>query len=108
QPSGWFGPWELTTWGQLILEVVANPDLPLEDLPDTPKERGARNTGLYYFTTSLDAWGSQGARPKQKVGEFIVTSENWHRDRYYRFQVLWLIGQTRPLTLAPPRGYKWL
>ncbi|MEQ2223289.1 hypothetical protein ILYODFUR_035228 [Ilyodon furcidens] len=81
QPSGWFGPWELTTWGQLILEVVANPDLPLEDLPDTPKERGARCTRLNYFTTSLDAWGRNGARPKQKVGEFIVTSKTWHRNR---------------------------
>ncbi|MEQ2285644.1 hypothetical protein AMECASPLE_034006, partial [Ameca splendens] len=81
QPHGWLGPWELTTWGQLILEVIADPNLPLEDLPDTPKEHGARQTGLYYYTTSLDAWGSQGARPKQKVGEFLVTSENWHRDR---------------------------
>ncbi|MEQ2305131.1 hypothetical protein AMECASPLE_034415 [Ameca splendens] len=61
--------------------VVANPDLPLEDMPDTPKESGARCTGLYYYTTSLDTSGSHGARPKQKVGGFIVTSETWHRNR---------------------------
>ncbi|MEQ2294011.1 hypothetical protein AMECASPLE_039457, partial [Ameca splendens] len=50
-------------------------------LANTPKERGARSTGLYYYTTSLDAWGRQEARPKQKVGEFIITSEKWHRNR---------------------------
>ncbi|MED6266160.1 hypothetical protein CHARACLAT_032884, partial [Characodon lateralis] len=43
--------------------------------------KGARGKGLCYYTTSLDAWGSQGARPKQKVEEFIVTSEKCHCDR---------------------------
>lgn len=72
--NGWEGPWELTTWGKLIKEVIDNPHIPLEDLPEVPREEGTRGMNLYYQTTGLDTWGNLGEpggtwgrRPKQRA-----------------------------------------
>lgn len=79
QKEGWEGPWELMTWAQLIAEVIQNQDLTLVDLPDIPREVGARKTNLHHYTTSLDAWGAQAARPKHKTAEYLITPEAWER-----------------------------
>ncbi|GLD70798.1 uncharacterized protein AKAME5_002211700, partial [Lates japonicus] len=76
--KGWEGPWELTTWGKLIGEVLKDPEAVLEYLPEVPREEGARTTSLHYTGTSLDAWGEPGARAKSKSADFIVTPEGWH------------------------------
>ncbi|KAE8278085.1 hypothetical protein D5F01_LYC23842 [Larimichthys crocea] len=78
--KGWEGPWELTTWGKLIEEVVQSPNIPTEELPEVPREEGARGTNLYYFVTGLDAWGNSGAKAKAKRAQYYVTPEAWHRD----------------------------
>ncbi|KAE8299792.1 hypothetical protein D5F01_LYC02210 [Larimichthys crocea] len=78
--KGWEGPWELTTWGRLIEEVVQSPSIPTEELPEVPREEGARGTNLYYFVTGLDAWGNSGAKAKAKRAQYYVTPEAWHRD----------------------------
>lgn len=78
--NGWEGPWELTTWGKLIEEVVTDSSIQTEELPDVPKEEGARGTNLYYSVTGLDAWGSSGAKAKAKNKEFYVTPEGWYRN----------------------------
>ena len=78
--SDWEGPWELTTWGNLVREVINNPEIPFMDLPPVPQEEGSRETTLYYCATALDAWASNGARAKEKRAEFIVTPEAWIRD----------------------------
>lgn len=80
QATGWEGPWELTTWGRLIGEVVSRTDVPLEDLPNVPREEGARGTNLYYYTTGIDAWGHSGAKSKMKRAEYYVTPESWVRN----------------------------
>lgn len=80
QVEGWEGPWELTTWGRLIEEVISRTDVPLEDLPDVPREEGARGTNLYYYTTGIDAWGHPGAKAKMKRAECYVTPEGWVRN----------------------------
>ncbi|MEQ2261971.1 hypothetical protein XENORESO_018984 [Xenotaenia resolanae] len=49
QPSAWFGPWELTTWGQLILDVVANPDLPWKTCSTLSRKRVL---GVQGYTTT--------------------------------------------------------
>ncbi|KAE8278063.1 hypothetical protein D5F01_LYC23878 [Larimichthys crocea] len=78
--KGWEGPWELTTWGKLIEEVVQSPSIPTEELPEVPREEGARGTNLYYSVTGLDAWGNSGAKAKAKRAQYYVTPEVWHRD----------------------------
>ncbi|KAE8281789.1 hypothetical protein D5F01_LYC19172 [Larimichthys crocea] len=78
--KGWEGPWELTTWGRLIEEVVQSPSIPTEELPEVPREEGARGTNLYYFVTGLDAWGNSGAKAKAKRAQYYITPEAWHRD----------------------------
>ncbi|KAM3583198.1 uncharacterized protein V6R79_020085 [Siganus canaliculatus] len=80
QAEGWEGPWELTTWGKLIEEVINSEHVPLEDLADVPREEGARGTRLYYYTTGLDAWGHPGAKAKMKRVACYVTPEGWMRN----------------------------
>lgn len=80
QRGGRTGPWELVMWAQLIAEVILDPDIPLTDLPEVPREAEARKTSLYYYTTSIDAWTVQGASPKQKTTKFLVTPDAWERN----------------------------
>lgn len=54
--------------------------IPSEDLPDVPKEEGARGTNLYYCVTGLDTWGNSGAKAKEKSTEYYVTPEGWYRN----------------------------
>lgn len=79
--GGWNGPWELTTWAHLVLEVISHSTIPAVDLPDVPRERGVRTTDLYYYTTPPDAWGSNAARPKEKSALYWVTAESTFRDK---------------------------
>lgn len=60
--------------------MVKNPDLPSEELPEVPKEEGARGTNLYYCVTGIDAWGNSGAKAKAKKAEYYVTPEGWYRN----------------------------
>lgn len=78
--GGWRGPWELTTWAHLVLEVINDSSIPTVDLPDVPREHVVRTTELYYYTTALDAWGSNAARPKEKSALSWVTAESAFRD----------------------------
>lgn len=79
ETQGWKGPWELTTWSNLIEEVLMDPSLPVQELGPVPREEGAQETNLCYSATSLNAWVNPGARTKSKSAEFIVTPEDWHR-----------------------------
>jgi len=74
--GGWEGPWELTSWGDLIMEVVRVPEVRMVALPPVPKETRTRTNSLLYIATSLDAWGSQVAQPWAKTKRFIVTYED--------------------------------
>lgn len=76
----WEGPWELTTWGRLIKEVIDRPDLEMRDIKPVPKEEGVRGTNFYYSTNAIDGWASSGERAKEKRAEYIVTPEAWVRD----------------------------
>ncbi|XP_032446051.1 putative homeodomain transcription factor 2 [Xiphophorus hellerii] len=51
--GGWTGPWELTTWAHLILEVINDCTIPIVDLPDVPREDGVRSSDMYYYTTEV-------------------------------------------------------
>lgn len=64
QENGWDGPWEITTLGELIEEVVKNQDTPLEYLSKVPQEEGARGKNLHFWTTGLNAWGKTGAKTR--------------------------------------------
>jgi len=75
--GGWEGPWEMTTWGNLIMDVVRDPEVPMVKLPPVPKETGASTNSLLYIATSLDAWGNQAAHPWVKTKKFIITHEDW-------------------------------
>lgn len=65
QEKGWEGPWELTHWGRPIEEVVRDLHLKLEELPEVPREEGARHTNLHYSTTSLDL-GEPGTKKQNQ------------------------------------------
>jgi len=81
--GGWEGPWELTTWGSLIIEVVRDPEIPMITLPPVPKETGYSTNSLMYVATALDAWGNRAAQPQAKTKKFIVTYEDWRRKRIF-------------------------
>lgn len=78
--KGWVGPWELTTWAELILEVLRDPMITMESLPKVPKEHGARSTSLHYTVTGLDGWASPAADCRKKRRRFRITPELWVRD----------------------------
>ncbi|XP_032438035.1 uncharacterized protein LOC116732155 [Xiphophorus hellerii] len=78
--GGWTGPWELTTWAHLILEVINDCTIPIVDLPDAPREDGVRSSDMYYYTTEVDGWGSNAVRPKEKSCLYWVTAESQFRD----------------------------
>lgn len=58
--EGWDGPWELFTWRRFIEKVIKDQSVPVIDLPEFSREKGTHTTNLDYYSTSLDAWGSQG------------------------------------------------
>jgi len=76
--GGWEGPWELTTWGSLIMEVVRDPEVLMVALPPVPKETGYSTNSLYCILC-LDAWGNRAAQPRAKTKKFIVTYQDWRR-----------------------------
>ncbi|KAK5601890.1 hypothetical protein CRENBAI_019310 [Crenichthys baileyi] len=92
--------------GQLILEVIANPDLPLEDMPTLPR-KGVLELQAILLHHQFRRLGQQWSQTQAKVGEFIVTSEAWHRDRVLQIPGTVLHWTDTPLTLAPPRRYDW-
>jgi len=77
--GGWQGPWELTSWGDLIMEVARASEVQMVTLAPVPKETGIRTNSLLYIATNLDAWGSHAAQPRAKTKRFIVTYEDWKR-----------------------------
>lgn len=99
QRRGWEGPWERVTWAQLIEEVIKHQSISLVDVPEVPKEEGIRATNLQYFTTSLDTYECQGARPKQKMAEYVVTSEAWERREV--LQIPGTIAQREAMPINP-------
>ena len=70
QAQGWEGSWELTTWGQLIVEVFGDPGIRAEEIPvEIPAEEGVKRSALMYEVTPLDVWGCPKFTNKEKCKE---------------------------------------
>lgn len=76
--GGWLGPWEITDWTTLIIEVLRDPKIDVTPLR-VSREPGVSTSHLRYISTTIDGWGSCGLGGLGKTKRYIVTPEDWRR-----------------------------
>lgn len=76
----WMGPWELTTWGKLIEEVIRNPQIRLQEGTGVPEEGSTQIKSVCLHHRPTHTWSDPNMTSKEKRAKYKLTPEDWVRD----------------------------